>query len=222
MNGMYAGEEAFMNLLLLGATGRVGRFILEYALADGHTVTVLVRSPDKLEDFASQYGTQLQIVQGNATNAEDVAQALKGGPTVVISALNTDGTTTLSVSAGLLIRLMQEQSIHRLITVGTAGILQSRTEPSLYRYESSDTRRRSTRAAEEHRRVYELLRESALDWTVVCPTYLPDGGRTGVYRVEKDFLPEDGSQISTADTADFTYRQWTSCDFIRTRVGIAY
>ncbi len=149
-----------MNLLLLGATGRVGRFILEYALADGHTVTVLVRSPDKLEDFASQYGTQLQIVQGNATNAEDVAQALKGGPTVVISALNTDGTTTLSVSAGLLIRLMQEQSIHRLITVGTAGILQSRTEPSLYRYESSDTRRRSTRAAEEHRRVYELLRES--------------------------------------------------------------
>ncbi|OAZ46552.1 NAD(P)-dependent oxidoreductase [Paenibacillus polymyxa] len=211
-----------MNLLLLGATGRVGRFILYYALTDGHTITALVRSPDKLEDFASQCGTQLQIVQGDAINAKDIAQALKGGPSVVISALNTDGTTTLSVSTGLLIRLMQEQSIHRLITVGTAGILQSRTEPSLYRYESSDTRRRSTRAAEEHRRVYELLRESALDWTIVCPTYLPDGGRTGVYRVEKDFLPEDGSQISTADTADFTYRQWTSCDFIRTRVGIAY
>ncbi|WP_058830483.1 NAD(P)-dependent oxidoreductase [Paenibacillus polymyxa] len=211
-----------MNLLLLGATGRVGRYILDYALTDGHTVTALVRSPDKLDDFASQYGTQLQIVQGDATNAKDIAQALKGGPAVVISALNTDGTTTLSVSTGLLIRLMQEQSIHRLITVGTAGILQSRTEPSLYRYESSDTRRRSTRAAEEHRRVYELLRESALDWTIVCPTYLPDGGRTGVYRVEKDFLPEGGSQITTADTADFTYRQWKSCDFIRTRVGIAY
>ncbi|OBA02979.1 hypothetical protein A9P44_06175 [Paenibacillus polymyxa] len=211
-----------MNLLLLGATGRVGRFILDYALTDGHTVTALVRLPDKLKDFASRYGTQLQIVQGDATNAEDIAQALKGGPTVVISALNTAGTTTLSVSIDLLIRLMQEQSIHRLITVGTAGILQSRTEPSLYRYESSDTRRRSTRAAEEHRRVYELLRDSALDWTIVCPTYLPDGGRTGVYRVEKDFLPEDGSQITTADTADFTYHQSKSCDFIRTRVGIAY
>lgn len=216
------GKENFMNLLLLGATGRVGRYILNYALADGHTVTVLVRSPDKLEDFASQYGTQLQIIQGDATNEEDIAKALKDGPAVVISALNTDGTTTLSVSTGLLIRQMQEQSIHRLITVGTAGILQSRTEPSLYRYESSDTRRRSTRAAEEHRRVYELLRESALDWTIVCPTYLPDGERTGVYRVEKDFLPEDGSQITTADTADFTYRQWTSYDFIRARVGIAY
>ncbi|MGQ3478459.1 NAD(P)-dependent oxidoreductase [Paenibacillus sp. TY11] len=211
-----------MNLLLLGATGRVGRFILDYALADGHTVTVLVRSPDKLEDYASKYGKQLQIVQGDATNAEDVAQALKGGATVVISALNTDGTTTLSVNIGLLIRLMQEQSISRLITVGTAGILQSRTEPDLYRYESSETRRRSTRAAEEHRRVYELLRESALDWTIVCPTYLPDGARTGIYRVEKDFLPEGGSQITTADTADFTYRQCKSYEFIRTRVGIAY
>lgn len=211
-----------MNLLLLGATGRVGRYILDYALADGHAVTVLVRSPDKLENYAPGYGNQLQIVQGDATNAEDVAQALKGGTTAVISALNTDGTTTLSVNIALLVRLMQEQSISRLITVGTAGILQSRTEPDLYRYESSETQRRSTRAAEEHRRVYELLRESALDWTIVCPTYLPDGARTGIYRVEKDFLPEGGSQITTADTADFTYRQWKSCEFIRTRVGIAY
>ncbi|KAF6618583.1 NAD(P)H-binding protein, partial [Paenibacillus sp. EKM208P] len=79
-----------------------------------------------------------------------------------------------------------------------------------------------TRAAEEHRRVYELLRESALDWTIVCPTYLPDGARTGIYRVEKDFLPEGGSQINTADTADFTYRQCKSYEFVRTRVGIAY
>ncbi|MGR6130263.1 NAD(P)-dependent oxidoreductase [Paenibacillus sp. SER-28] len=208
--------------LLLGATGRVGRYILDYALADGHAVTILVRSPDKLEDYAPGYGNQLQIVQGDATNAEDVAQALKGGATTVISALNTDGTTTLSANIALLIRLMQEQSISRLITVGTAGILQSRTEPDLYRYESSETRRRSTRAAEEHRRVYELLRESALDWTIVCPTYLPDGERTGIYRVEKDFLPEGGSQITTADTADFTYRQCKSYEFVRTRVGIAY
>jgi putative NADH-flavin reductase len=219
---MHAGKEDFMNLLLLGATGRVGRYILEYASEDGHAVTVLVRSPDKLEDYAPGYGNQLQIVQGDATNAEDVAQALKGGATIVISALNTDGTTTLSANIALLIRLMQEQSISRLITVGTAGILQSRTESDLYRYESSETRRRSTRAAEEHRRVYELLRESALDWTIVCPTYLPDGARTGIYRVEKDFLPEGGSQITTADTADFTYRQCKSYEFIRTRVGIAY
>jgi putative NADH-flavin reductase len=122
----------------------------------------------------------------------------------------------------LLIRLMQEQSVPRLITVGTAGILQSRTEPGLYRYESSETRRRSTRAAEEHRRVYERLRDSALDWTIVCPTYLPDGVRTGIYRVEKNLLPEGGTQISTADTADFTYRQLSSTDFLHTRVGIAY
>lgn len=211
-----------MNLLLLGATGRVGRFILEYALADGHTVTALVRSPDKLEDYILRYGTLLQIVQGDATNAEDVAQALEGGTTAVISALNTDGTTTLSVNIRLLIRLMQEQSVPRLITVGTAGILQSRTEPGLYRYESSEPRRRSTRAAEEHRRVYELLRDSALDWTIVCPTWLPDGARTGIYRVEKDLLPEDGTQIMTADTTDFTYRQLSSSDFLHTRVGIAY
>lgn len=222
MSGMYAGKEASMNLLLLGATGRVGRYILEYALADGHTVTVLVRSPGKLEEYVLKYGRQLQIVRGDATCPEDVTRALEGGAAAVISALNTDGTTTLSVNMALLIRLMQERSVARLITVGTAGILQSRIEPGLYRYESSETRRRSTRAAEEHRRVYELLRDSVLDWTIVCPTYLPDGERTGIYRVEKNVLPEGGSQITTADTADFIYRQWESREYIGLRVGIAY
>lgn len=222
MSGMYAGKEASMNLLLLGATGRVGRYILEYALADGHTVTVLVRSPGKLEEYVLKYGRQLQIVRGDATRPEDVSRALEGGAAAVISALNTDGTTTLSVNMALLIPLMQERSVARLITVGTAGILQSRIEPGLYRYESSETRRRSTRAAEEHRQVYELLRDSVLDWTIVCPTYLPDGERTGIYRVEKNVLPEGGSQITIADTADFTYRQWESREYIGVRVGIAY
>ena len=37
-----------MHILILGATGRVGRRILEEALADGHEVTALVRSLEKL------------------------------------------------------------------------------------------------------------------------------------------------------------------------------
>ncbi|MFC0213906.1 NAD(P)-dependent oxidoreductase [Paenibacillus chartarius] len=206
-----------MNILILGATGRVGGQIVTYALHDGHHVTVLVRTPEKIQINHEK----LTIIQGNVLNKDDIARATHGID-VVISALNTDGTTTLSESMPLIIEAMQNKGIQRIITIGTAGILQSRTAPNLLRYQSSESRRKLVRAAEEHHKVYDMLKQSTLEWTIVCPTYLPDGERVGKYRVERNFLPEDGVEISVSDTAEFTYSQIKNSDFIKSRVGIAY
>ncbi|MGQ8872197.1 NAD(P)-dependent oxidoreductase [Paenibacillus sp. TSA_86.1] len=206
-----------MHILVLGATGRVGSHIVTYALQDGHQVTALVRAPEKINTRHDR----LTIIQGNVLESQDLLRAIQGTD-VVISALNTDGTTTLSESMPLLMDAMVHEGIQRIITVGTAGILQSRTEPAKLRYQSSESKRKSTRAAEEHERVYALLKESNLEWTMVCPTYLPDGERLGTYRVERDMLPESGTEISVGDTAEFTYRQLMDRQFINSRVGICY
>lgn len=206
-----------MKILVLGATGRVGSHIVPYALRDKHQVTAFVRTPEKIQIKDEN----LTIFQGNVLNKADVVRAIKGID-VVISALNTDGTTTLSESLPIIIEAMKIEEIQRMITVGTAGILQSRATPSILRYQSSESKRKSTRAAEEHHKVYDILKASTLDWTIVCPTYLPDGEKIGTYRVERNFLPENGSKISVPDTAEFTYKQIFSDQFIRSRVGIAY
>lgn len=206
-----------MNLLILGGTGRVGSNLVENALQDDHYVTVLVRTPEKIQ---IQHNN-LTVVQGNVLSKADIEQTMHGAD-VVISALNTDGGTTLTDSMPLIIDAMKKEGIKRIITIGTAGILQSRVSPELLRYQSSESKRKLTRAAEEHHKVYELLQQSGLDWTIVCPTYLPDGERLGNYRTERDFLPVEGSQISVPDTADFAYSLLQSGDFIKTRVGIAY
>ena len=206
-----------LNILILGATGRVGSQIVTYALHDRHHVTVLVRTPEKIQINCEN----LTMIQGNVLNKDDIARAMHGSD-VVISALNTDGTTTLSESMPLIIEAMKNEGIQRIITVGTAGILQSRTTPHILRYQSSESKRKSTRAAEEHHKVYDMLKESTLDWTIVCPTYLPDGERTGKYRVERDVLPEGAVKISVPDTAEFTFKQIKMNDYIRSRVGIAY
>lgn len=206
-----------MNILILGATGRTGSHILKSALDDGHHVTVLVRDADKVQMESSN----LTVMEGNALIKSDIENAA-AGMDIVISALGTDGTTTLSEAMPFIIKTMEEEGIKRIITIGTAGILDSRTEPGKLRYQSNESKRRTTRAAKEHHKVYELLEKSALDWTIVCPTYLPDGEYTGEYRVEKDFLPEDGKMISVPDTAEFAYRQIEDDRFIKSRVGIAY
>ncbi|USK73110.1 NAD(P)-dependent oxidoreductase [Peribacillus frigoritolerans] len=206
-----------MNILILGATGRVGGQLVIYGLQNNHHVTALVRTPEKV----AINNDNLTIIQGNALNKDDIVRAMHGVD-VVISALNTDGSTTLSASMPLIIEAMESRGIQRIITIGTAGILQSRITPNSLRYQSSESRQKSTRAAKEHHVVFDLLKQSTLQWTIVCPTYLPDGERVGIYRVEGDFLPEDGVEISVADTAEFAFSQIKSNDYLKARVGIAY
>jgi putative NADH-flavin reductase len=51
---------------------------------------------------------------------------------------------------------------------------------------------------------------------------LPDGESLGKYRVDRNFLPEGGVEISVPDTAEFAFNQIKSSDYIKSRVGIAY
>lgn len=205
-----------MNITIFGATGRVGQKILQYALTDGHSVTALVRSPEKLVSHPN-----LTIIEGDARNHHSIREALQEA-NLVISTLGTDQTTVLTESITHIIQAMQENNMKRIVTIGTAGILQSRSELDKLRYQSRESKRRSTIAAKEHEKAYQLLYKSNLDWTIVCPTYLPDGEATKTYRIEKDFLPLDGMQISVGDTAYFAYNELFAQKYVHTRVGIAY
>ncbi|MFC7371643.1 NAD(P)-dependent oxidoreductase [Fictibacillus iocasae] len=207
-----------MNLCVLGATGRTGLHILKLAAADGHSVSALLRDSSKLP---VELAGHIRTVIGSARSKGDLLSAMDGCDAVV-SALSTDGGDLLSEATPLIIEAMKETNISRIITIGTAGILNSRTEPHLLRYESSESRRKLTRAASEHRTAYEMLQRSDLDWTIVCPTYLPDGPVTANYRVEADRLPVDGTSISTGDTAHFAYTCLKDELFVGRRAGVAY
>lgn len=205
-----------MKIILFGATGRTGSEILKKALEDGHEVRALVRSPEKCEPHKN-----LVIIQGDVRKVEDVKRVIVGADAVV-SALGTDKTTTLTDALPVIIDTMEECGIKRIVTIGTAGILQSRSEPSLLRYQSNESNRKLTFAAEEHHKVFDLLRTSSLDWTIICPTYLPEGEAVGNYRVERDYLPFEGKQISTKDTAAYAYEELTAKKHIGYRIGISY
>ncbi|MCM3773639.1 MULTISPECIES: NAD(P)-dependent oxidoreductase [Priestia] len=206
-----------MKILLLGSTGRVGQSLLKMMLKDENEVTVLVRDRNKLKVSHPN----LHILQGDVLHQENINFALKHQD-IVVSALNTDGAETISKSMPLIINSMKHYGVHRILTIGTAGTLQSRTEPEKYRFQSNESKRKTTRAAEDHLKGYLRLKESDLNWTVICPTYLPDGEITGTYRVEKDILPADAVKISTGDTAHFTYHEIWAQKFSKCRVGIAY
>jgi uncharacterized protein len=207
-----------MKLFVLGLTGRVGSKLVQYALEEQMNIKALIRKPEKVTPDVMD---KISIKVGNVLDVEDLSEGMKGCDAIV-SALSTDGGSVLSECTPLLIEAMKKNGISRIITIGTAGILQSRAEPYLLRYQSSESKRKLTRAAEEHHKAYIALEESSLDWTIVCPAYLPDGDATGSYRVEKDYLPLDGKMINTGDTAHFAFSLIKDTAFVRSRVGIAY
>ncbi|MBE5104984.1 NAD(P)H-binding protein [Bacillus thuringiensis] len=206
-----------MKVCILGATGRVGSKIIKLALKDSAEVTALVRDLNRMEIEHER----LQVIEGSVLNEKDIKKAIKGC-NIVISALGTDGNGTLAKSMPQIIKHMEEEGVKKIITIGTAGILQARINPSIYRFQSTESKRKTTTAAEDHLAAYEALNHSKLCWTVVCPTHLIDGDMTEVYRTEKDILPEGGVKITVGDTAHFT---WDLCNkniYENSRVGISY
>jgi uncharacterized protein len=205
-----------MNIAIFGASGRVGSIVLENALQHGHRINVLVRNPQKIKQHPN-----VTIYEGDILHREDVEKTIKSCG-AIISCLGTDKNDTLSKSMPIIVAAMRTNHIKRIITVGTAGILQSRIDKSLFRFQSGESKRKRTRAAEDHLKAFLILQTTKMDWTIVCPTYLPDGTRRGSYRTEKNYLPEEGKSISIYDTGDFVYSQLESNTFLHSRVGICY
>ncbi|TGB05320.1 NAD(P)-dependent oxidoreductase [Halobacillus salinus] len=205
-----------MKIAIFGASGRVGQQVLQKAIEDGHEVRALVRRP---QDHLAE--GKVELVYGDAKKEKDVYETIKGCD-VVFSGLNTDKSDTLSVAIPYMIKAMEKENISRIVTIGTAGILDSRNENGKFRFQTNESKRKSTFAAEEHAKAFRYLEKSKHDWTIVCPTYLPDGEEEGNIRFEQNHLPEGGRKITVGDTAQFAYEELLKNRFNQSRVGICY
>jgi nucleoside-diphosphate-sugar epimerase len=70
-------------IAVFGATGKVGREFVKMALDSGYSLRVLVR---KRSSFELNNDNRVEVVEGDATNAEDVT-AVVAGSDVVVSVL---------------------------------------------------------------------------------------------------------------------------------------
>lgn len=67
-----AAKECMGRILVIGASGFVGRPLVRALLADGHTVRCLARDPAKIGDLAALGG---EVVQGNISDSASVQRA---------------------------------------------------------------------------------------------------------------------------------------------------
>ena len=216
-----------MKIVVLGATGNVGRRVVAEALRRGHQVQGVVRDPDAVKSPDAR----MKLVKGDATKPESIAEVARGADAVV-SAIsprpNARGlpVPALADNARALIAGLSRAGLKRVLFVGGAGSLEVAPGqqlmdqpgfPDMYRAE-----------ALEGRAALQVWRREGgdLEWTFLSPAAeIAPGERTGRYRTTLDQLLTDGagkSFITFEDYAVAVLDELEKPQHVGRRFGVAY
>jgi len=190
-----------MKLTILGATGSVGQKLVDQALAANHTVTVLVRNPEKLGALRSR----VTVVQGDVTNADAVKDAIAGNDAVISTLGHSKGSPddVLTVASSNTIAAMRNAHVKRLVVLANTALPDSDDHPTF----GQRIQRRMMgmiigQINRDHATQAQHIEASGLDWTIVRAATLADGPHTGKYHVGQ-LDSNAGNRIIRADVADF-------------------
>jgi uncharacterized protein YbjT (DUF2867 family) len=147
-----------MTVLVVGATGSIGRLVVEEALLQGHSVRALVRTADK----ARQLPAAAQVAVGDVTRPNTLSGAVDGVDAIVFT-LGSDGAGKVGAESvdygGVRNVLTALGSRTARIALMTSIGVTNRTGSYNRATESHDWKRRSER----------LVRASGLPYTIVRP-----------------------------------------------------
>jgi uncharacterized protein YbjT (DUF2867 family) len=169
----FTHQEKKMKLVVLGATGRTGRLVVEQALMRGDEVVAYVRDPHGIGTNPS-----LEIAVGQLDDMLALKAAINGVDAVLVC-LGTHGkrmkknVDLMQKSVPLIITAMKDANVSRLVlesaygvgdTVRTAGFIARLVYKTLVGAIYQDKERSEA-----------LLPGSGLKWTSLYPVILTDG-----------------------------------------------
>lgn len=197
-----------MKLLLLGATGRTGKWVLEEALMRGHAVNAIVRDDSRIAPHPS-----LRLFKGSPSDELLLRAALEGCEGV-INTLNISRTSDfpwaplrtppqfLSTVMQLLIAACKAQGVQRIVVTSAWGVGNSGGEiPGWFRWFINNSN--IGVAYRDHEKGEALLAASGLRWTCVRPVGLTNGKKQRAVGVSLNGEPKPSLTISRRNLARF-------------------
>ena len=196
-----------MKVLVLGATGRTGKLIIEEAIKRGHKVSAIARDPEKIKSYP------IDITRGTPYDYETVEKALAGCD-AVINTLNVSRKSDnpwaalaapvdlISRSAANAIQAMEKAGISRFVALSTIGAGSSwKRSPAILKLMVSMSNLKY--AFRDHDRQEELLEQSAMDYTICrAPMLSQKPNNTGAVAVAEGQRPP-GMALSRNTAAGF-------------------
>ncbi len=192
--------QSSMKVLVVGATGPTGRLIVKQGIELGHAVTAMARNP-----ATAALPEAARVVRADVTRPESLMPAVAGQDAVICcigTKLSRKPTTLLSDGTRNLVGAMRESGVRRLVCVTGIGAGDSKGHGGFF-YDRIIQPLLLNEIYKDKTRQEAVVRDSGLDWTLVRPAALTNGGRTALV---KAFTHLDGitvGKISRADVAAF-------------------
>jgi putative NADH-flavin reductase len=212
-----------MRIAIFGASGATGKLLTERALAAGHQVAALLRTPASFP-----FQDRVRIVEGSAFDPAAIADTLTSADAVLsaLGARSLKREDILERAVPLIVRAMDQAAIQRLIVLGSAGALPSALDkqPAWRRWIIQNLVYNTALkwAVASQIAQYDILSHSDLDWTMVMPPMLTNTAARCTFRVDGAALPKNGARIARADVADFMMQQLTTPQWSRKGVYITW
>lgn len=210
-----------MRVTVFGATGGIGRHVVDQLLGAGHHVTAYVRNPDKIAGAEPS-----RVVVGELDNGEQIATAIEGSD-AVISALGpslkrSTPAGPLTEGTRLIVDAMQQNGVRRFIGLATPSLRDPR-DGRHWKHTVLPVMAGLAfpNALKELGGMTAAVTDSSLDYTIARITQPTDKPATGTVR--SGFLGNDkvGSAMTRADIAAFLVGQLTDNRYLRAMPAIS-
>jgi len=199
-----------MKIAIIGATRGIGLELVKAALADGHEVTALVRTPGTMP-LSDKH---LKTIEGDAQDIEAIFKVVEGQDVVcdcLGTAKVTQTITMFSRSTENLVKVLRPEQL--LIAVTGLGAGDSKGHCGFI-YDKIFLPLVLRRIYDDKGRQENIIKSRLMRWIIVRPGFLNNGPRTGRYRALTNLKGVHGGRISRADVADFILSQAKSPQFI--------
>ncbi|MEE1751759.1 NAD(P)-dependent oxidoreductase [Streptomyces sp. SP18CS02] len=210
-----------MRLTVFGASGGIGRQIVEQALAAGHHVTAVVRDPGAV----TATGGRLEVAPVRFDDPGALRAAVAGRD-AVLSGLGPRSRKHVGVASALtrlVVEALEETGTRRFLAVSAAPLGPVPRDETPYLRVMTPLVSRILREHYDDLRVMEAdLRRGSTDWTVLRPPRLVDRPLTGVYRTAVGAGLRGGARIARADAAHAMLALIDDPSALRQPVAVAY
>ena len=206
-----------MRLVLFGATGGTGQELLQQALDRGHEVTAIVRRPAAI----TLTHARLRVLPGDVMQPDSFAPALHEQD-AVLSVLGQNSLKPMTFycdSARHLVEQLAKAGVPRLVCMTSVGVVDKPIGPWFYLLLIKPLLKH---IYEDMRHMEQLVRASRLAWTIVRPSRLFDGKRTGQYRVGASGELDRANKISRADAANCMLNELNTQAHWHQAIAVAY
>ena len=209
------------HILVFGAGGTTGRYIVERALNDGHRVRAVEKGAapafaphDRLESAAADVLHDSLDPLVESVDAVISAMGVPLSPRTVLDPppLYTEGALRIT-------QAMKAAGLRRLVVISASFARNRHRAPLWFQAGAMPA---LWRVYDQMANMERLLRATdGVDWTAVRPGWLLDLPFTGDYTVAEDAIPRGTIRTRHADLAHFILRCATTNDWLRKTPAIA-